>query len=122
MRTAIILVSVALAATASAAGPVATVAFTKPLWERPADLEKFAQTWPGAPLFSEFRSEPIAAPELVAPPDAPPEENHLHRGPSSEEWECFVPLQRTQPPAVGKVSPNRCQTPSLEKDKLFHLL
>ncbi len=52
-----------------------------------------------------------------------PEQNCQIRGPDSEEWQCHVPLKdMAPPPAVEATKPNRCQTPSIEPDKLLHLL
>lgn len=124
MRTAKIVALALGAAIAASAAPAEKIAFTKPLWDRPADIEKFAQTWPDAPALSEPSLQMNAAPEAFVPADAqeaPREENHLHRGPTSEEWHCLVPLQEAAPPPES-TAPNRCQTPSLEPHQLFHLL
>jgi hypothetical protein len=125
MRTATILAA-ALAATFSTfAAPTQNVAFTKPLWDRPADLPEQGETWPKAPTFTSPLLKAEAPPKVVIIPApgqaAPPEEDHLHRGPDSEEWHCLVPLQDRQAPATT-VTLNRCQTPSLEPGDLLHLL
>jgi hypothetical protein len=124
MRTATILATALAAAIAVTAAPAQKIAFTKPLWNWPPDLEKFEQTWREEPA---ALAQPEAPPVIVIPPDtALPDENHLHRGPDSEEWHCLVPLQRAPaaPPALPDIvptTPNRCQTPSAD-DQLLHLL
>lgn len=124
MRTAILVAAFA-ATVAVGAAPMEKVAFTKPLWDRPIDIQELGEAWPKAPTFASPLLRAETPPKVVvmpAPGQAPPEENHLHRGPDSEEWHCLVPLQDEQAPVTGKVTPNRCQTPSLEPGDLLHLL
>jgi hypothetical protein len=119
MRTAAILAT-ALAATVSAtAAPTNHVTLTIPHLETPPDVAKFAQDWPDLPGFS------LPGLKFQEPPkvEAPPEKVYPRLEPYSEEWRCLVPLKGTQrAPELTTITPNRCETPSIEPGNLLHLL
>ncbi len=123
MRTAKILAAAAFAAAFSAsAAPPGKVTFTKPLLAWPPAFAN-TQVWPDARFTRPFVLE--ASPDVQAPPEAeaPPEQLWPNREPDSEEWHCLVPLKDAEPPPdVEAPKPNHCQTPSIEPDKLLHLL
>lgn len=123
MRTATIVAAALAAVIFATPASAGEVTFTKPLLVWPPDLAA-AQTWPDARFTRPFVLE--ASPEVQAPPEteAPPDQLWPDREPDTEEWHCLVPLKDapSAPPAVEPTKPNRCQTPSIEPDKLLHLL
>ena len=125
MRTAKILAAIALTAASALAAPATKVAFTQPHLDTPSDLAKFGQAWPDAPALKPPFLQLEAAPEVQPPADAEaaPDKLNPDFGPDSEEWHCLVPLEGAQRSAVDEgAEPKRCQSPSLEPDKLLHLL